>query len=367
MSTLPLRTLSIVAGVHEGAQRDLPPGDYLVGSDAGCDIVLRDDGVAPRHLLLTISRASYVKRIDDAVLSMRGKPVRATRLLLSEHDVLSVGSAALVIGTLRQTAWSAGAADTADADARADDAEELPQPASPPDATRRNGLVMSTLAAIAMLGATLFVYASVWPHPGDSGADARRLADLQHVVAGLRLPELQVALSPKGVATAAEAQQVRQVAPLYTRGTPLVRFHVASELVQRAAEYLDDAGLEVSYAGHGHVLVTGRSTLVETKARAKQLERELGKIAVLDNHAIYIDAPETKKPSPVLPVRIVGVYSESGEVRHFVTDDGTRYFEGSRLSDGAEVLSIGSGEIVFKRAGQTLTYPLDRSEVIRGT
>jgi type III secretion system (T3SS) inner membrane Yop/YscD-like protein/type III secretion system (T3SS) inner membrane Yop/CscD-like protein len=46
--------LEIVEGLHHGVRVALEDSEYLVGLNAECDIVLRDDGVLPRHALLRI-------------------------------------------------------------------------------------------------------------------------------------------------------------------------------------------------------------------------------------------------------------------------------------------------------------------------
>ncbi len=46
--------LEIVNGVHSGVQMELDDDEYLVGMDASSDIVLRDNGVSPRHAKLRL-------------------------------------------------------------------------------------------------------------------------------------------------------------------------------------------------------------------------------------------------------------------------------------------------------------------------
>lgn len=55
---------------------------------------------------------------------------------------------------------------------------------------------------------------------------------------------------------------------------------------------------------------------------------------------------------------ITTVFAGDGDQRYIETADGSRYFEGARLKEGATVVSIGPDEVVFERGGQRITMPL---------
>jgi hypothetical protein len=46
--------LEIVGGLHSGVSLSLEDGDYIIGSKAESDIVLRDQGVAPQHVVICV-------------------------------------------------------------------------------------------------------------------------------------------------------------------------------------------------------------------------------------------------------------------------------------------------------------------------
>ena len=52
----------IFTGLHAGARAILPPGRYLVGSDASCDLIVCDEGVAEQHAELRIEEADWLFR-----------------------------------------------------------------------------------------------------------------------------------------------------------------------------------------------------------------------------------------------------------------------------------------------------------------
>ncbi len=50
---LPLQ-LEVVGGIHSGVSIALEDGDYSIGSKVGAGIVLRDEGVAPQHVIICV-------------------------------------------------------------------------------------------------------------------------------------------------------------------------------------------------------------------------------------------------------------------------------------------------------------------------
>lgn len=68
--------LRVFSGPHLGAEIILPPGEYLVGSDDSCDIILSEGLVSPRHALVRIVRGpenppqthADIRPVDGSVL-----------------------------------------------------------------------------------------------------------------------------------------------------------------------------------------------------------------------------------------------------------------------------------------------------------
>jgi type III secretion system YscD/HrpQ family protein len=46
--------IKILSGLHAGAEMEIAPGDWLVGRDESCDVLLMDESIAPRHVLLRV-------------------------------------------------------------------------------------------------------------------------------------------------------------------------------------------------------------------------------------------------------------------------------------------------------------------------
>jgi type III secretion system YscD/HrpQ family protein len=364
MTAAAVRVVRILRGVHAGAERSLVPGEYVLGSGAECDIVLRDDGIAERHIALIVGPATaYIKRQGDAVWISRGKAVKASRRLLSNHEVLCLGDAELSITAVLQSSVAlAEPGVVQDESNRARAATPIGSSSGGRGWPMRWALY--ALACSSALLATFLAYAALTQDNTPSAANARRKAEMQKVLQPLKLDDLKVSVDAKGTVVLSgyvkeqeEVDRIRQLAGLYAHGTPLMKFHVGNHLEQRAREFLDDPGLEISYQAGGKLRVTGASTRLETKFRQQQLVREMKGIVAFDDSAVYIVA-EKKEPPPVMPVKIVSIYAGYEDRRYFKTDDATKYFEGSVMSDGAEVVSIDIREIVFKRAGKTITFPL---------
>lgn len=58
MTAGPSIGLRIFSGVHAGAEIVLAPGQYVIGQDDSCDLILADQTVAARHAVLTIAQGS---------------------------------------------------------------------------------------------------------------------------------------------------------------------------------------------------------------------------------------------------------------------------------------------------------------------
>ncbi len=51
--------LRIFSGIHAGARTALAPGDYVLGADPSCDLILCDEGIAGRHAALRLGKEEW--------------------------------------------------------------------------------------------------------------------------------------------------------------------------------------------------------------------------------------------------------------------------------------------------------------------
>jgi len=80
--------LRIHSGLHEGACTPLEPGEHLIGADVQCAFILRDAGIASRHVQLeSTSDGWQVRRLDaeptQAVALAQGELIRLGPVIVS--------------------------------------------------------------------------------------------------------------------------------------------------------------------------------------------------------------------------------------------------------------------------------------------
>lgn len=96
----------ILSGRHAGVRVELTDGTWVFGSDDSSDIVLLEDGLAPRHAVVTVKGyAVHVAALDGKILSLDGKSVDEP---WPEGEVRCFGSILLAWGTEEEdeTFWS---------------------------------------------------------------------------------------------------------------------------------------------------------------------------------------------------------------------------------------------------------------------
>ena len=82
--------LKVFSGPHVGAEILLGDGDYVIGSDEGCDVIFNDRFVAPRHAKLTIrGPAVRCAAVDGAGVFVNGE--RVEWRALANGDEIVVG------------------------------------------------------------------------------------------------------------------------------------------------------------------------------------------------------------------------------------------------------------------------------------
>jgi Inner membrane component of T3SS, cytoplasmic domain len=283
-------TLVIASGLHRGATLELCDGAYLIGSDANCDIVLRDKPIAPRHCVLTLEASG---------LSLRDLRGDAPQLLspqsvAREHETLrSVYDIGGVLVTLAE---------------RAPPSRSKPKPAL---AGERGATRLLPGVLVAGLVLTAIGWAAVY-----------RLAE-------------------------------RPAADVAGRAT-VSRMPAPADLIDEVRDTLGVPGLQITFDGH-RMQIAGETRDPAVKNRVRLLMQELKGVVPVDDRVAYVD--ERAKDAGPLPLRIRDVMT--GSPGYFRTDSGARYFNGAILPDGAEVLSIESTRIRFRREGRVITYDLE--------
>lgn len=86
------------SGLHAGARIELTEGDWVIGSDDSCDLILADEGFAPRHASVSVKSGEVgIVTLDGKVTTLDGRAV--------VNEVWPKGSV-LLFGTVA-VAWGA--------------------------------------------------------------------------------------------------------------------------------------------------------------------------------------------------------------------------------------------------------------------
>lgn len=373
--------LVVLGGAHDGAIAAIDTSVVLVGSAPTCDILLRDPGIMPLHASISVTAHTTVVREHMPVPADAATDAEpANRGVESETEwyvPFRIGPTWVAIAPLNFD-WGA----------------TEPLPSNPRDEAvaavlhgrgsrvgslrRRVGSARLRAAGLALavicLGLLLVgVLAMVMRTPGSAllarqpfAAGQISVTSLNRIIADLKLPDLTVGSIGRRPAVVGFVKTREEFASLVhaTRDAPvdglLLRVQVGDEVAQRARGFLDDRGITADYQGGGRIRVSGRP--LDTRSYAAMAQK-LGRLRADVGDSIQIvdalDYAEMEQPnaSPTvrpMPVRIAEVQADPPA--HFRTADGARYFVGATLPDGAQVVRIGSDEILFRRENRLIRY-----------
>lgn len=331
-------TLAIASGLHRGASLELHNGTYFIGCDAGCDIVLRDESMAPRHVRIDCRASGCTLHDVRAEPPTAIQPVRVSRtqgMVRSDYEIEGIAIAL---------------------------AQRVPE-AADASATQRNRpraarLVSWTLGFGAVLTAVAWATAFRWN--GHEPTIARQIVGGSDALLAQHFDAVRFRQSSAGdleiagwVADSREQQRLREwlVRSQYKNA----RFNVqpATVLIDQVRDVLAEPQLQLALA-EGGLLIQGETRDPAVKQRIQGLARELADTLVVHDRVAYTDA---RRPLGPMPVKVRDVMI--GNPGYFRTADGARYFEGSVLPDGAEVLAIESARIRLRLAGTVVVYDLE--------
>jgi hypothetical protein len=334
-------TLSVVSGVHRGACLDLTEREYLIGSDAECDIVLQDPAIAARHV--TVAREWSGFTVRD--LRAEKTPPIVPQSIRHEGDAIEciydIGGALLRL--------------TQHPPERAATMPEREAAHRAPAAALWSAL---TVLLVAIAIAWVAVNRAAEPTPSIAqrivtgsqallaqGFDMARFRQGTH--GGLEIAGI--------VPNLAEKQRLREWLAHSAYADAVLTVQSVADLVSQVRDTLGSADLQIALHGN-RLRVAGTTRQLAVKNRLRALTDELAGLVTLEDRVAYVDTPEPAEPGP-LPVKLRGVMI--GNPSYFLTDSGARYFVGGVLPDGAEVLAIEPTQIRFRSADRVFVYTLD--------
>jgi type III secretion system YscD/HrpQ family protein len=398
--------LQVFNGVHAGAALRLESRPwYLIGSAEDCDVVLRDAGVHPHHLLMSQDGAQWVLRALDAPLTVDGHRLAAgASVSVVDAALCCIQAVSFGLGPISSPAWNELAERGREASQAFTPAESfetqaaLPEPdveglpadelvptestpsdAPPGPAGRRFAGPSRRLAVLS--GACLLVVmtgAFGWVVHNHARQAQETKTSIEQILTQLGLREVKVVQGQNGyvrlqgtVPTEVLRSALHQA--LGEAGlVPALDVVTGERLAAGVQDSFRQKGLTVAsrYAGDGKVVVSG----VNTSAQAEQVIRDvLAKTpSVL---TIEISAPPVTEASArvasassaAMPgaseapdsvgssvggrdaKRVVGVVG--GDPSYVVTQDGARYLTGAVLPNGSQIERIDSPTVTFVRNG----------------
>jgi hypothetical protein len=294
--------LDITSGLHHGVHMALEESEYLIGLNAESDIVLRDDGVMPRHARLRIEgREARIEAIGGDVV-VDGMTVA------TGHGCRAKLPATIAIGSANL---------------------RLSPPSGAPNGV---GTVMGRIAEN--------------PTWLAGGVIACALA----VVVASNGIQQSASVAP--VADTAKVDQSfseeRTAAQYDDAPAPTASAQAASE---ELAAKLKEAGLGTLRATitDGRVLVEGRLTEQQASAWSSVQRWFDGRYS--QNTVLVSNVAIGPLAGPA-PVRLQAVWF--GQRPYIIADNGSHYYEGAVLESGWTVQRIGEDRVVLSRDQETL-------------
>lgn len=314
-------TLKILNGLHQGAETRLDDGEYAIGRGERCEVLLCDEGIDAVHARLRIAdgKPCLVPQ-DDAALTVNGEvPAAASEAVsLDDGDVVALGMVRMAL--LREEAVVAPEVSPPGRVAPGWDAP-----------SKHGGFRPFVLASSAIaLAAGIGVYLSL---PLDAVAHTGPAPQRTHVAASVAP---QFADDRRPAAASDETQH--------------------DDVMYRVREFIGDPAISTHADAKGRIVLSGIARNSRTAAQIREAQKEFKKVVEIRDAVSYEVSENGSKQTVAMPVKIRNVFI--GGTRYFTTADGTRYFEGGKLSDGAEVQSITMNRIVFVRNGKRIRYDL---------
>ena len=328
-SVPPPCAVRVLSGLHAGACVRLRASPVRIGSAGDNDIVLNDAGVQAHHAELRRTDGQWALYIGSGPCAF--PPLERRRRGRMQRERHGIGGCDVVVSQPRP-------------------------PVRPPSPLRWQRFVAPGLLAAAALLATAAVLQLTQPATA-------QVASGRESLAAHGWPDATIVREPdRRPSVQGHVHDAQQQAALkrWLLGQGLVdaelATHVGSEWVERVRDALEGSGLAVAYIGAGQVRVTGATADAATRTALSRLRADIAGAVELVDHVGFIETPQPPRLRP-LPARITSL--TPGELGSFSTEGGARYFVGSVMSDGAQVVAISASGIEFRLGDKTILHPLN--------
>jgi type III secretion system YscD/HrpQ family protein len=343
--------ITVGSGLHDGAALALAPGALLlIGADASCDVVLADEGVAPRHLSLLVgARAVELRAFDSALdVTMGSETITLAPGLRRElHD----GATLRLAGSAVELALHCDATPAEPPPPVAHNAH-----AAPPRRWLRATAAVAVLTTIALsAGVAAMMRGGAAPAAPSKEALTSLIAEsgLQTVV---RIVDENAAPTLRGVVEPAAAQALQQ--RLAERGWRVaLRLQSPAELVAATENVFRTHGVSASlrYLGDGRIEA---AQVDADETRLLQLADTARRDVAGLTELRFAQGPRRRAPPPIDPgKRLTAIVS--GPTPYVATADNSRYLVGAVLPDGHRVRAIDDSGVQLERDGVSTRLAFD--------
>ncbi|NJM34468.1 MAG: hypothetical protein HC850_06880 [Rhodomicrobium sp.] len=301
--------LKVLAGVHEGVSIPIEFGEYSIGSVPDADIVLRDDGVAPYHVIIRFEKSDLRVEAVGGDVSLDGETLEGghgCRIKLPAE--LTIGDATLRLSR------EAGQGELAD---------RIPILAY---LVNHPGVVAVGAVGVAVVFAAFTVFQSEAPQSGP----------LSSLSAVTQSPSTVSALGPNG-----------------TPGSPSAFAGAdATGVADALKEKLAASGIQAMTVSANGAQITISGQISDTQAEGwASVQRWFDqtyapKFIMTANVAI---GQASARPA----LRLQAVWY--GQRPYIITEGGIRYYEGAILDNGWILQQIGEGGVLLRKEQESLT------------
>jgi len=341
--------LRFLSGALKGRTITLRSGSNTLGSATGCDVILPGGEVQPRHLLLHIGELVVtVQKAGAGSARVNGEELQQQRKSLLAGDIVSLGAIDFELD--RSFAESDDPMFAWSESMLLDD--DLPKPPAAQVPARRTTYWAGAATSVLALAGLAAVAA--W-----GGEDARRDGASFNVVAVQKIlatyPEVEMVAAPGGqfalkgyVESRLRKQSLDQAMQPFSPHV-VVSVQSAEEMVEQARRYVNDPGIAMTYAGRGHLVVSGTADDESVRSKIRRLGEDLHPTVLVSDKVQYKPVPQNQSPDAaaqwsawqaMLPSRMVSITEDDNGARHIQLANGSRYYEGTVLRSGAELQGI---------------------------
>jgi hypothetical protein len=345
----PVAELVITRGLHKGAQLALHERDYTLGRSRENDIILRDQGIAAVHARVVYRQGEPILFPTDSGngTAFPRQLMHAKRGLVTVLYDLGPTSVALKFR------------------ARTAAAQQIAGSTSKTWSLKQTMLI-GGLTTLCFTGTLLgFAYSQHQAEQANIKTQTAKASSLTKRLRDKGFSDVTIEVLADGrlrstgyVATPAQNAGLAEFLLAQGLGRDQIVIRVGEDIAARVRSYLSSEELRVAYVGGGRLSISGSTKDSALKNKILTIAQEMrGAVAIEDKVAYVEDKAMSKPKSRPLTVKITNVMP--GEGGFFQTDAGAKYFVGSVMPDGAQVVEISFNRIVFRLEERDVIYSLE--------